>query len=80
MPSTISSNEAGTLVQGGLYRSTTGRVWLFDPQTDADLPWVRVLGKDGQTRGWTIGKRYADTQDDVSFPVRPLTEGAEIQR
>jgi hypothetical protein len=80
MPSSTSSSEVSTLVQGGLYRSTTGRTWLYDPEGDSGRPWVRILGKDGQTRGWTIGKRYADTQEDVSFPVRPLTEGAEISR
>jgi hypothetical protein len=77
---TVGSSEAGALTQGGLYRSATGRVWLYDPQTDADLPWVRVLNKHGQPTGSLIGKRYADTEDDVSFPVTALTEGAEISR
>ena len=68
------------LVQGGLYRSATGRTWLYDPEGDADLPWVRVLDKNGRATGSLIGKRYADTPDDVSFPMRQLAEGAEIYR
>lgn len=68
------------LAQGGLYRSAAGRTWLYDPEGDGELPWVRILDKNGSATGSLIGKRYADTQDDVSFPVRPLTEGAEIQR
>lgn len=70
----------GTLTQGSLYRSATGRVWLYDPEGSDCEPWVRVLNKDGQPAGTLIGKRYADTPDNVSFPVRPLTEGAEILR
>jgi hypothetical protein len=68
------------LTQGGLYRSTTGRTWLYDPQGDEDLPWVRVLDKNSRHDTSLVGKRYADTQDDVEFPVTALTEGATIQR
>lgn len=68
------------LVQGGLYRSTTGRTWLYDPQGDSYAPWVRVLDKHGKATGSLIGKRYADTQDNVSFPVTALTEGASVSR
>lgn len=78
--STASPAAQGDLVQGGLYRSTTGRTWLYDPQGDSYAPWVRVLDKHGRATGSLIGKRYADTQDNVSFPVTALTEGVAIQR
>ena len=64
--------RSASLAQGGLYRSTTERTWLYDPQGDDSLPWVRVLDKNGRATGSLIGKRYANTQDDVSFPVRAL--------
>jgi hypothetical protein len=76
----VTAAPGGTLTQGGLYRSTTGRTWLYDPEGDSGEPWVRVLNKNGRAAGSLIGKRYTDTQDNVSFPVRALTEGAEIQR
>jgi hypothetical protein len=72
-PAAPQAAASATLTQGGLYRSATGRTWLYDPAGDSGEPWVRILNKDGQPVGSLIGKRYADTEDNVSFPVTALT-------
>jgi hypothetical protein len=79
-PATVQQPPADVVEQGGLYRSATGRTWLYDPAGDCNLPWVRILDKHGLANGSLIGKRYAGTPEDISFPVRRLTEGPEIQR
>jgi hypothetical protein len=71
-------SQGTALTQGGLYRSATGRTWLYDPQGDSYEPWVRILDKKGRHDSSLIGKRYANTRDNVSFPLVALTEGAEV--